>query len=321
MIRIGFQVWGQAVSWPELASTARDIERLGFASLWSNDHLYPAAGPDAWTPNAPDGPFLEGWMTLAGFAAETETIPLGVLVSGAGYRNPGLLVKQATALDHVSGGRVTLGLGAGWHEREHRAFGFEYPSLGERITRLDEQATAIRMLLDGQTVTVNGRYVQMDRARNLPPPVQSRLPFLIGGSGERRTLRIVARVADVWNGEGDPATFGRLNAVLDAHCAAIGRAPAEIRRTVGAAPIRIRDTREAAVADLTGALIANGVAPADARTAAEESPLVGDEREVTEVLAAYAAAGADELIADWPAPFDLETLERLATVRSSSASL
>jgi hypothetical protein len=128
-------------------------------------------------------------------------------------------------------------------------------------------------------------------------------------------------VADVWNGEGDPATFGRLNAVLDAHCAAIGRPPAEIRRTVGVAPMRIRDTREAAVADLTAALMANGVAPADARTAAEESPLVGDERDVTDVLASYAAAGADELIADWPAPFDLETLERLATLRSSSASL
>jgi alkanesulfonate monooxygenase SsuD/methylene tetrahydromethanopterin reductase-like flavin-dependent oxidoreductase (luciferase family) len=318
MIRIGFQVWGQAVSWPELATTARDIERLGFDSLWSNDHLCLAAGPDAAAPDAPDGPFLEGWMTLAGFAAETQAIPLGVLVSGAGYRNPGLLVKQATALDHISGGRVTLGLGAGWHEREHRAFGFEYPSLGERIARLDEQATAIRALLDGETVTVSGRYVQMDRARNLPPPVHGRLPFLIGGSGVHRTLRIVARVADVWNGEGDPATFARLNRILDEHCAAIGRPPTEIRRTIGAAPIRVRDTREAAVADLTGALIANGLTPADARAAAEDSPLAGDEGQVAEILAAYAAAGADELIADWPAPFDLETLERLATLRSSS---
>ena len=317
MIRLGFQVWGQAVSWPELAATARDIERLGFDSLWTNDHFLPASGPDAGAPGAPEGPVLESWMTLAGLAAETRRIPLGVLVSGAGYRNPGLLVKQATALDHISGGRVTLGLGAGWHEREHRAFGFEYPSLGERITRLDEQATAIRGLLDGETVTVNGQYVHIVRGRNLPPPLQARLPLLIGGSGKHRTLRIVARVADVWNGEGDPPTFARLNAILDEHCAAIGRPPGEIRRTVGAAPIRIRDTREAAVADLTSALIANGLAPADARAAAETSPLLGNEGEVAGSLAAYAAAGADELIADWPAPFDLETLERLASLRSS----
>jgi alkanesulfonate monooxygenase SsuD/methylene tetrahydromethanopterin reductase-like flavin-dependent oxidoreductase (luciferase family) len=319
VIPLGFQVWGQAVSWPELAATARDIERLGFDSLWSNDHFLPAAGPDAKAPDAPDGAFLEGWMTLAGFAAETRTIPLGVLVSGAGYRNLGLLLKQATALDHVSGGRVTLGLGAGWHEREHRAFGFEYPSIGERITRLDEQATAIRGLLDGQTVTVNGRYVHMDRARNLPPPLQARMPLLIGGSGERRTLRIVARVADVWNGEGDPATYARRNAILDEHCAAIGRSPGDIRRTVGAAPIRIRDSREAAVANLAEALVANGLTPADARAAAEDSPLVGDERQVAASLAAYATAGADEVIADWPAPFDLETLERLASLRSLAA--
>ncbi|MEP6640070.1 MAG: LLM class flavin-dependent oxidoreductase, partial [Chloroflexota bacterium] len=321
MIRVGFQVWGHAVSWPELAATARDIERLGFDSIWSNDHFYPPTGPAATTPDAPDGPVLEAWMMLAGFAAETRSIALGVLVSGAGYRNPGLLVKQATALDHIAGGRVTLGLGAGWHEREHRAFGFEYPSLGERITRLDEQATAIRRLLDGETVTLHGRYVEMDRARNLPPPIQAHLPLLIGGHGERRTLRIVARVADVWNGEGDPATFARLNGILDEHCAAIGRPPGEIRRTVGVAPIRIRDSRETAVADLTDALIANGLTRSDARAAAEDSPLAGDERQVGEVLAAYAAAGADEVMADWPAPFDLETLERLAALRSSAAGL
>ncbi len=320
MIRVGFQVWGQGVSWPDLAATARDIERLGFDSIWSNDHFYPPTGPAAATPDAPDGPVLEAWMMLAGFAAETRSIPLGVLVSGAGYRNPGLLVKQATALDHIAGGRVTLGLGAGWHEREHRAFGFEYPSLGERITRLDEQATAIRGLLDGETVTVHGRYVEMDRARNLPSPIQGRLPLLIGGSGERRTLRIVARVADIWNGEGDPATFARLNGVLNEHCAAIGRPPGEIRRTVGVAPIRIRDSREAAIADLTDALIANGLTRQDASAAAEDSPLAGDEHQVGEVLAAYAAAGADEVMADWPAPFDLETLERLANIRSSAGS-
>jgi len=311
-IRVGFQVWGQFVSWPELMAQAHEIERLGFASLWSNDHFMPAAGARAASPEGLGGPFFEGWMTLAGFAAATTRIPLGVLVSGAGYRNPVLLVKQATALDHLSGGRVTLGLGAGWHEREHRAFGFDYPSLGERIDRLDEQATVVRGLLDGEAVTFAGRWARTDRARNDPPPLQPRLPLLIGGSGEKRTLRIVARCADAWNGEGDPATYARRNAVLDERCAEIGRDPAAIRRTVGVPPACIRDTRAAAVAALATTLERNGLEPDEARAFADASPLVGDEATVLAALAAWREAGAEEAIADWPAPFDGETLERLA---------
>jgi F420-dependent oxidoreductase-like protein len=311
-MRVGFQVWGQFVSWPELMAEAREIERLGFASLWSNDHFMPAAGARAASPEGLEGPFFEGWMTLAGFAAATSRIPLGILVSGAGYRNPPLLVKQATALDHLSGGRVTLGLGAGWHEREHRAFGFDYPGLGERIDRLDEQATVVRRLLDGEEVTFAGRWVRTERARNDPPPLQSRLPLLIGGSGERRTLRVVARCADAWNGEGDPATYAHKNAVLDERCAEVGRDPAAIRRTVGVPPACIRDTRTEALAALATTLERNGLEPHEARAAAEASPLAGDEGTVLAALEAWHEAGAEEAIADWPAPFDHETLERLA---------
>ncbi len=312
-IRVGFQVWGQATTWADLIAEAATIERHGFASLWSNDHFWPAAGADAGTaPGIPGGCF-EGWMTLAGFAQMTERIPLGVLVSGAGYRNPGLLVKQATALDHLCGGRLTLGLGAGWHDREHRAFGFGYPPLGERITRLEEQAAVIRGLLDGQTVTYDGRWVQMIAARNEPPPLGD-LPFLIGGSGERRTLRIVARFADAWNGEGDPATWRHKNAVLDEHCAQVGRDPAAIRRTVGVPPACIRDTRQEAVAALSATLVHNGLLVAEARSVAEASPLVGDEGVVLAAIAAWHEAGAEEAIVDWPAPFDHETLDRLAEI-------
>jgi F420-dependent oxidoreductase-like protein len=308
---IGFQVWGQNVTWADLMDEARAIERLGFDSLWSNDHFWPAAGADAATERGIPGGFLEGWMTLAGFAAVTSRIPLGVLVSGAGYRNPGLLVKQATALDHMSGGRMTLGLGAGWHEREHRAFGFGYPSLADRISRLEEQAAVIRALLDGEAVTYEGRWVQMAGARNEPPPV-GRLPLLIGGSGERRTLAIVARYADAWNGEGDPETWARKNAVLDEHCAQAGRDPGAIRRTVGAAPALIRPTREAAVASLAETLTQNGLPQDEARAVAEASPLVGTAASVVDALDAWGGAGAAEVIIDWPAPFDRETLAQLA---------
>lgn len=312
-IRIGFQVWGQNVGWDELMAEGRAIEERGFASLWSNDHLWPAAGAAAGGPAGVRGGFFEGWATLAGFIAATTAIPVGVLVSGAGYRNAGLLVKQATALDHMSGGRVTIGLGAGWHEREHRAFGFAYPSLGERIDRLDEQARAIRGLLDGETVSLAGRWVALDGARNEPRQL-GRMPLLIGGSGEKRTLAIVARYADAWNGEGDVATWRRKNEALDGHCARVGREPGTIRRTVGLPPACIRGERDEAVRDLARVLVANGIGEDEAIATAAASPLVGDEAAVRSALDAYGDAGAAEAIVDRPAPYDLETLDRLAAI-------
>jgi alkanesulfonate monooxygenase SsuD/methylene tetrahydromethanopterin reductase-like flavin-dependent oxidoreductase (luciferase family) len=308
---IGLQVWGQFTDWPSLAETARRVDALGLASLWSNDHLFPAAGAAYQAEDAPPGPFLEGWITLAGFAAVTTRVQLGVLVSSAGYRNVGLLVKQATAVDHLSGGRAVLGLGAGWHPRDHAAFGFGLPPVRERLDRLEEQAEAAHALLAGETVTRDGRHVRLDRAVNLPPPVRGRLPLLIGGSGERRTLRIVARYADAWNGEGDVATWARRNRVLDEHCAAVGRDPAEIRRTVGLPPASIRRTHDAAVSALAARLRANGIGDAEALEAAAASPLAGTLDEVAAALRDYGAAGAAEALIDWPAPFDDPTLEAL----------
>ncbi len=313
-IGIGFQVWGQHVGWPALAATARRIDELGFASLWTNDHFFPAAGAAAAEPGAPPGPFLEGWITLAGFAMVTSGIPLGVLVSGAGYRNVGLLVKQATAVDHLSGGRVTLGLGAGWHLRDHAAFGFDLLPVPERLDRLEAQAAAARALLDGATVTVFGPHVRLDRAVNLPAPVRPRMPLMIGGGGERRTLRIVASHADAWNGEGDPATWAHKSAVLDEHCAVVGRDPAAIRRTVGLPPASIRRSHGEAVGALAERLVHNGLSPDEARAAAAASPLAGTADEVEASLRAFAQAGAGEAIIDWPAPFDDQTLDALAAI-------
>ncbi len=311
-IRVGFQVWGQHATWPELAATAVRIEALAFDSLWTNDHFFAAAGEAATRQDAPPGPFLEGWITLAGFALVTSRIALGVLVSAAGYRNVGLTVKQATAVDHLSNGRMTLGLGAGWHPRDHAAFGFELLPIGDRISRLDAQAAAARALLHGESVSAAGPYVTLDRAVNLPAPVRGRMPLLIGGSGERRTLRIVARHADAWNGEGDVETWARRNRILDEHCAAIGRDPATIERTVGLPPASIRETRAAAVAALAARLEHNRMAPDEAHETAAASPLAGTRAEVVDALAAYAAAGAAEAIIDWPPPFDDQTLEQLA---------
>jgi alkanesulfonate monooxygenase SsuD/methylene tetrahydromethanopterin reductase-like flavin-dependent oxidoreductase (luciferase family) len=314
-IGLAFQVWGQHTTWPDLEATARRIDGLGFAGLWTNDHFFPAAGAAAASPDAEPGPFLEGWITLAGFALVTRRVPLGVLVSGAGYRNVGVVVKQATAVEHLAGGgRVSLGLGAGWHPRDHAAFGFGLSSVGERLDRLEEQAAAARALLAGDAVTAAGAHVRLHAAVNLPAPLGGPIPLMIGGSGERRTLRIVARYADAWNGEGDVATWAHKNGVLDAHCAAVGRDPGSIRRTVGLPPASVRTTRRAAEEALVARLRANGLPAAEAGEIAAGSPVVGTAGEVAEALRAYAAAGAGTAIIDWPAPFDDETLDRLATL-------
>jgi len=287
------------------------IESLGFASLFANDHLMPILGDADGPVLGAQGPVFEGWMTLGAWAARTSTIPLGVLVCGVGYRNVGLTVKMATALDHASRGRAILGLGAGWHEPEHRAFGYEVLSLGDRISRLDEASLLARGMLDGEPVTVAGRWVSGQDVRNDPPPVQARMPLLIGGSGEKRTLRIVARDADIWNGEGDPGTYTRKNGILDEHCAAIGRDPHSIRRTVGIQPICIRASRAEAV-DALAAILARQGGGTEARAWAASSPLADTEEIVIGFLRGWHEAGAEEAVVDLPTPIDDETIERLA---------
>ena len=309
---MGFQLWGQFVGWPELMDAGRDIERLGFDSLWSNDHFYPAAG-------APRGPVFEGWMTLAGWAAITRRVRMGCLVSGAGYRNPALLVKMATALDHLSGGRVVLGLGAGWHELEHRAFGFPFPAVSGRLQRLDEAAGIVRGLLEGRSVTATGRWCSAEDAVNEPPPLQSRMPLLIGGSGERKTLRTVARYADIWNGEGDAATIRRKIDVLAQHCRDVGRAPGAIAVTVGLPTPLVRDSDVTARDALVEILERHGMPSGEARASATSSPFATTAAGLAERLSEYRAAGVEEVIFDLPAPFDTMTLSKLAEIRAALA--
>ena len=314
-LRIGFQIWAQNVSWPELMSAASSIEARGFDSLWSNDHFFPIAGYQLDVNESLEGPTFEGWMVLSGLVACTSTIRVGCMVSGAGYRNPGLLVKMASTLDHASAGRLVLGIGAGWYERDHAAFGFLHPDVGERIDRLEESVTAIRRLLDGEIVTMKGNWVRMVDARNDPPPIQKRLPLLVGGSGERRTLPVVARYADWWNGEGTPEDIARKNALIDRLCRIAGRRPDDIVRTVGLAPPVIRSTAAEAVEVSVDVLVRHGMPTPDARVAAADSPSVGTSDQVAAHLIRYADAGAREVVFDWPTPYDTETLDALAILR------
>jgi alkanesulfonate monooxygenase SsuD/methylene tetrahydromethanopterin reductase-like flavin-dependent oxidoreductase (luciferase family) len=311
-IRIGFQIWSMGIAWDELMAAGARIEAAGFDSLFANDHFMPVLGDADGLVVGDAGPVFEGWMVLAAWAARTSRVPLGMMVSAVGYRNVGLTVKMATALDHASGGRAILGIGAGWHEPETEAFGYPSLTIGERLDRLEEAARVARCLLDGGAATQEGRWVSARGMRNDPPPVQARLPLLIGGSGEKRTLRIVARDADIWNGEGPPELYGHKSGVLDRWCAEVGRDPRSVRRTVGVPPVYIRASREAAVDGLAAILGRYGGPPARARAWAESSPLANTAEAVASQFRAWRAAGAEEVVIDQPSPLDDETLEALA---------
>ena len=200
-------------------------EHLDWISAW--DHLYeapPAGGTVA---------HFEALTVLGALAAETERAAIGCLVFYVGYRTPGVLAKAATTLDHITGGRFELGLGGGWHEEEATAFGYDFPGIGTRLDMLDEATQIIRGLLTQERTTFHGTHFRVENASCLPPPVQERLPIWIGGVGERKTLRLVARHADGWNtAYVTTETFARLSGVLDGWCATEGRDPATIRRGV-----------------------------------------------------------------------------------------
>jgi len=225
-MRFAFKTAPQNTTWDDMLAVWRaadDIEL--FESGWTFDHFYPILGAD------PAGPCLEGWMTLAALAQATRRLRLGTLVTGIHYRHPAVLANMATTLDIVSGGRLELGIGAGWNEEESGAYGIELGSPRERSDRFEEACEVLTGLLSPQEKTsFAGRYYQLTDAMCNPKPVQQpHPPICIGGSGQKRTLRTAARFAQHWNFVGGtPEQFADLREVLHEHCADVGRDPAEI---------------------------------------------------------------------------------------------
>ena len=209
------RVWREADEQPELTHA------------WLFDHFMPL-GPD------PTGPCLEGWTLLAAFAAQTERIRVGQMVTGNTYRHPAVLANMGATVDIISHGRLDFGIGAGWNELEHSSYGIPLPAPGDRIRMLGEACEIIRRMWTEVTPTFEGRYYQVHEARCEPKPVQKPLPpFVIGGSGEKLTLRVVAQYADIWNFVGGSVEeFVRKCEILDEHCAAVGRDPATIARSI-----------------------------------------------------------------------------------------
>ena len=221
---------------------AKAAEVAGFDVVTVMDHLYQIAGI-----GGPEEPMLEGWLTLAAIARETSRVRLGTLVTGVTYRNPALLAKEATTLDVISNGRAILGLGAAWNDVEHEGYGFEFPPVGQRMDRLDEALAIIKAMFTEDRPSFHGEYYSIERAFNVPRPIQPGGPkILVGGGGEQRTLRIAAKYADIthWFSIGLDALKHKTE-VLERYCEEIGRDPSTIERTIGAPVIVVGSEAEA----------------------------------------------------------------------------
>ena len=301
-MKFGLQLWSQQTDWAAFRDSAIAADAAGWDSIWTWDHLLAIFGP--W-----QQPIFEGWTALAAIAPVTRRARLGLMVGANTFRNPGLTAKLATTLDHVSGGRAVLGIGAAWFAREHEAFGIDFgASPGERIGWLDEAVMLLRRLLDGERVDHDGPRYTMRDALCEPRPVQAHLPILIGGSGRQKTLRTVAQRADAWNTSGSLDEVADALGALEAHCADVGRDIATIEKTVSF-PIVLRDDAGAARDRLAALLDRNGVAIAEV-----EGFLAGSPAEVADAIRPYRKLGFETVIVRMPAPYDRETIERMPEV-------
>jgi F420-dependent oxidoreductase-like protein len=289
------QLFANAV---DLVDTAEDV---GFESLWVMDHFYqlPALGGGTQ-------PMLEAYTLLGALASVTSTIKLGTLVTGVTYRNPAMVAKQVTTLDVISGGRAILGIGAAWHDIEHEAMGFDFPPVRERMDRLEEAVQICRLMFTEETPTFDGRYYRVHSVHNVPRPLQEGGPkIMIGGSGEKRTLKLVAQYADLCNITGDAAGVRHKLDVLRAHCEAVGRDPSEIGTTrlaslmITNSPEETKQVRDF-VAQAAGADASLGFN-------------IGEEQEIIDQVGAVIEAGIDTPIFNLPLG-NPEAVERAGTL-------
>jgi F420-dependent oxidoreductase-like protein len=224
-MKVGVDVSQHQLEWPEIKRRVLFAEDAGFESAWVFDHFTVLYGDRK-------GPCLEAWTLLAGLGAVTTRIRLGALVTGVTYRHPSLLAAEVVTVDHLSGGRLNLGLGAAWHDEEHRRLGFHFPSAGERIQRLDETLQIVKALLTSDGVDFEGRHYRLRRGFYRPRPVQQpHPPIWIGAMGEKSMLPLAARHADVWHAFGPVSELARKSALVDRLAEEAGRDPSDIGRS------------------------------------------------------------------------------------------
>jgi F420-dependent oxidoreductase-like protein len=240
-VRFGVQTPPQQVSYSDLLQTWQEVDALGFDSAFVFDHFMPISSD-------PTGPCLEGWTLLSALAAQTKRVRVGVLVTGNTYRNPAILAKMAATVDHVSQGRLILGIGAGWFESEHAAYGIPFSTVGGRARQLGEALEVIKLLFTQEKSTYAGKHYQLKDAPFQPKPVQKPYPpILIGGQGQKLILPVVARYANIWHlrvQETDPESIKKLCTTFDDICRKIGRDPAEIEKAVSLRSAQLAGTTE-----------------------------------------------------------------------------
>ncbi|MFM2183593.1 MAG: hypothetical protein RJB61_1887 [Actinomycetota bacterium] len=297
MTVFGVHVGLQHTTADELRSVWRQIEDMGYGwiSVW--DHFYGATG------RPEDAACLEAVAMHAALACTTSRVQCGSLVYSIGYRHPAVLAKAITAIDQLSGGRANMGIGAGWAKVEYDAYGIAFPEPKVRLDQLEEGIQVLRGLLHDEVTTFDGTWFTLREARNEPRPVQRRIPIWIGGGGEKRTLRIAARHADGWNVPFvTPEQFAHKCAVLDQHCADLGRDPRSVTKSVN---LGLAYTEESLVQQFGGIadMVRGGV-------------LGGSDQQVLERIDEYVAAGAQQVNIALRAPFDLASVERLAVALS-----
>lgn len=314
--RMGLQIsrmWAPGVGTDELferlAELAESAERAGFGSVYVMDHFYqlPVLG-------GAKEPVLEAYTLLGALAARTVRVGLGALVSGNTYRNPALLAKIVTSLDTISKGRAILGIGAGWHEVEHHAYGFAFPGVRERLGRLEEALTIVSGMLRGDAPTFDGEYYRVHNAKNVPESLQPRGPrIVVGGNGERRTLRLAARFADESNVFCDRREIGNKRSALDAHCRALDRDPKRVSMS-WLGTLLIGRSRDEALRVRDDFLASHGLRwdllPDAIRSEIAGTLLLGDPDEIVrQIREEVLARGADRIVVTMPAQvYDADAL-------------
>lgn len=268
-----FSFWPNAGNpWEELVEVCRHAEATGWDGIYFADHFMPNQADTS-------GPVAEVWTTMAGLAACVPRVRLGTLVCGNTYRNPAVLAKMAAGVDIISGGRLLLGIGAGWQENEHAAYSIPLYTAGGRLRRLNEAVQIIKGLVSNDKTTFEGRYYSIVDAPLAPKPVQRPLPILVGGGGEKVTMRIAAQHADEWNVWGTPEVLRHKIGVLEQHCAGLGRDPRSIKRSCQAMLVLHDDPEVVEKARVPGRPV-----------------IAGNVQQVQDVIHAYVEAGVDELI-------------------------
>jgi F420-dependent oxidoreductase-like protein len=300
-VRFGVQTGQQNVEWTTLLDLWRKADAWGYDSLWTFDHFYPIF-------TDPSGPCLENWTTLGALALATSKARIGQLVSGNTYRHPCVAAKSAVSVDHISGGRLNMGIGAGWFEPEHAAFGIDFKTVRERLEALDEACCIIKSMFTHERTTLHGKHYNVTDAFASPKPVQQGgIPIMIGGTGRKILLKLVAKHADMWNATGSPSKLRELIDVIAAHGDDVDRDTAEIEKTVMMPLCYTEDPdRQNMMCGLTAAM--NETTPEQAR----DSIMIGGKQECLDKVAAYVEAGVTHFIFMTFAPYFVDEIQSFA---------